>query len=310
MSQRETMILNSQVLDDHFVVWNNRFANGIASTPTEWAKIASREETEEFEIILPWVDGAPMLREFVSERIVKQYRASSFKVSIKRHEATVQISADDYDTNKLEKYGFNFAAAGGAAAKFYDKLVFEALVNGDAATSLGYDGVPFFSNNHPVYDKDGNETGAVQSNINSSGNKPYWFLLDTSGIVKPIILWVRRDPYARPDSANQREYDWHRRVLYLVDAQAAASYGFWESAYASNEELTPENLMDAWTIFASRNGHDGYPIGLKPTTLVTSYGNMAGIQSTIQAALVGQGNTNTTQGIVTPIITQWAFKQD
>ena len=61
------------------------------------------------------------------------------------------------------------------------------LNGGAAATALCYDDQPFFSATHP----DG--SGGTQSNIETGGAGPNWYLMSLNRPLKPLLFQKRRD---------------------------------------------------------------------------------------------------------------------
>jgi phage major head subunit gpT-like protein len=63
----------------------------------------------------------------------------------------------------------------------------------------------------------------------------YWMLLDTSRVVKPLILQVRLEPeFTRLDSADDQNVFMRSEYVYGFRDRKNAGYGFWQLAYGSD----------------------------------------------------------------------------
>ncbi len=112
-----------------------------------------------------WMDFVPQLRQWVGERVVRNVVSRTITATNQLYEGTLEVPRAKLEDDQYGLYS-NTAAMLGRAAKIWpDQLVTTALVNGGAATSLCYDGQPFFSANHPI-DPSG-ELAGVQSNTNA-----------------------------------------------------------------------------------------------------------------------------------------------
>ncbi len=79
---------------------------------------------------------------------------------------------------------------GWLARQHPEEMVFGLLEQG--FTGVGYDVQPFFSDAHSYVNAD-NEPVAV-SNMDTDGDGPKWYLLDTSRMIRPLV-WQVRDDY-------------------------------------------------------------------------------------------------------------------
>jgi len=148
-----------------------------------------------------------------------------------------------------------------------DSLLFSMIKNAvvTPASVIGFDGLPFFSTDHPVgpMGAAGDSRDAVASNVNSSGTGPYWFLMDASRAVRPFIFQLRRE-YAmtRMNTLTDEAVFTRREFRFGVDGRANTGVGLWQLAYASNMDLSvPSNYGGARAAMRSIKTDAGLPFG-------------------------------------------------
>ena len=83
----------------------------------------------------------------------------------------------------------------------------------------------------------------------------------------------------------------------VVDCRRNVGFGFWQMAYASNKELTAENLQAAYTSFTERTGDHGRPLGLVPDLLVVRPNLKFKAAEILTAAQIA-GTDNVMKGLV------------
>ena len=115
--------------------------------------VESSGDTETYEL----VDGIPQLREWVGPRQVKNLKAFDYSLRNRDWEATIAVPRNLFLDDRLGVIKPKMVGLGAAARLHPDKLFGELLANG-FTTGMGYDGVAFFSDAHPI-------DGAVQSNL-------------------------------------------------------------------------------------------------------------------------------------------------
>ena len=136
--------------------------------------------------------------------------------------------------------------------------MFDNLVAG--ITNNCYDGQPFFDTQHPV----GKSTTTLVSNTNTAGGgSGYWYLLDTTRPLKPMILQMRQEPrfvnMTRMD--NERNF-MMRELMFGVEARANAGYGLWQTAYSSNQALTSATFRAARLAMNNFENDEGRELGI------------------------------------------------
>jgi phage major head subunit gpT-like protein len=81
----------------------------------------------------------------------------------KTFESTLGVDREEIEDDSLGLFEPRVQEFGRVAARIWERLLLDALINGNAAASLGFDGLPFFSTSHTL-----NPAG-VQSNSFSGG---------------------------------------------------------------------------------------------------------------------------------------------
>ncbi|GHU13029.1 hypothetical protein AGMMS50225_22270 [Betaproteobacteria bacterium] len=116
---------------------------------------------------------------------------------------------------------------------------------------------------HPV---DGNESGSASvSNVDlvNAGDTPTWFLLDTSKVVKPFILQIRKDYKFISLDKDENEHVFKRgEYVYGVEDRLNAGFGLWQLAFTSNKPLTADNIAAADATMMSLKSPAGKPLGI------------------------------------------------
>ncbi|VVE65419.1 Mu-like prophage FluMu major head subunit gpT [Pandoraea anapnoica] len=265
------MIINEQALDAIYTAAKALFAQGGLAAKPLWPDLATKVNSTSREEHYAWLGQFPTLKEWVGDRVVQNMKAFSYTIKNRDFESTVQVARNDIEDDNLGLFGPMFQDMGNAAALHPDQLMFELLASGFTAPC--YDGTPFFGEAHRT-GKDGSEKTSNCQKAKAGEEKPLWYLLDTSRAIKPFVYQVRRpydmiavtDPTAR-DVFMRNEY------LYGVDGRSNMGFGFWQQAFASNLELTPENFNAAYSAMTSLQSDEGRPLGVKPTILLCGMAN-------------------------------------
>lgn len=107
-----------------------------------------------------WLGQSPSMNEWIDERKLKSLNSFDYKLKNKDYEATLQVSRNDIEDDRLGNVKIRINDLALKAKTHPRKLFFEALLAG--TTGLCYDGQPFFSNSHVEGDS------GVQSNLMAS----------------------------------------------------------------------------------------------------------------------------------------------
>ncbi len=96
------------------------------------------------------------MREWLGDREIEALGREPFTIRNREWEKTIGIPKAAFEDDQLGIYSAQIKALAAIAAQHPDELLVELIEGGFA--NNGYDGVPFFSANHPI-------TGGVQSNV-------------------------------------------------------------------------------------------------------------------------------------------------
>jgi phage major head subunit gpT-like protein len=258
------MNISSDSLKNIFTGFNTAFKKGFADTPSHVDKIAMTTSSATSEERYGWIGRFPRIREWVGDRVIENLTVYDYSIKNKDYEATVSVSRNDIEDDRVGLYGPIFEHFGREAKEHPDRLVFDLLAAGFA--SKCYDGQYFFDADHPVTGENG-AVGSV-SNVQAGAETP-WFLLDTSKALRPIVYQKRRDfaliSKDQPDDDNV----FHRKeFIYGTDGRCSVGYGLWQLAYASKAALTPENYEAARAAMTTLRGEGGRVLGIMPTLLI------------------------------------------
>lgn len=246
---------------DVFVAFDTSYQNGFTQAETKWDQVAMEIPSAGESNSYPFLGMSPQLREWVGNRQVRSMEAYAYNVVNKPFEATIEVPR-----NKIadDQYGVllkSFEMLGQRAATHPDKLIFD-LLNSSRSENC-YDGTPFHGASHPTHG------GSVQSNIDSGGSGPYWYIMDTTKPVKPMLK-QDREPYELV--ALNQETDpnvfWSNSYVYGVRGRGNAGFGFWQYSYASNQSLDATNFASALADMMAIQDDQGEPMGVRPSVLV------------------------------------------
>lgn len=288
------MIVSRYNLNTLFVAFSAAFAQGLGAAPSQYQRLAtvvpSSTKTNEY----GWLGKLPSLREWIGDREINGLLQHGYAIKNRPFELTVGVDRDDIEDDNIGVYSPLMQEMGSSVAAHPDELVFKLLKSG--TSTMCYDGQNFFDTDHPVINADGTE--AVQSNIDSSGNGPYWYLLSTKRALKPIIFQNRKEPkFVSMDTETDEAVFSRKEFRYGVDCRRNVGFGFWQMAYASNLELTAANLQAAYTAFTERKGDNGRPLGLVPDLLVVRPSQKFAAAQILTAAQIA-GTENIMKGLV------------
>lgn len=291
------MIINTANLADLFTAFNSAFETGFRSAETYWQRIATVVPSSTAEEHYAWLGQFPKLREWVGDRHLKNMAAHDYSIRNKKFESTVEVGADQIEDDSYGVFTPLMAEMGYAAATHPDELVFSLLAEG--LTTLAYDGQNFFDTDHPVGD-------GVVSNVDSGGSGSYWYLLDDSRPLKPLIFQRRKDYALKTMNAPDDEHVFMRdSYRYGVDARVNVGFGFWQQAFASNKALDATNYRAARTALMEMKSDEGRPLGIRPRLLVVSPDNEGPALEITQAERLANGATNIYRNSAEVVVVPW-----
>lgn len=253
------MIINQANLTAMYTSFNSIFNEFYQKVDPTWQKVAMKAPSTGKRNTYAWLGDFPRMREWLSERHVKNLKAHDYTILNKTFELTCEVPREDIEDDEIGAFTPIVARMGEATAEHPDELVFPLLPDG--LTTNSYDGVPFFSTTHPV----GNST---VSN-NGAGAGTAWYLLDTSRAVKPLVFQMRREPqFTYFDNPNDEHVFMNKTFLYGSDYRANAGYGLWQLAYTSKQTLDGDAYGDARAAMMSFKDDYDKPLNIMPNLLV------------------------------------------
>lgn len=261
------MIINKGNLTTLATAFKAAFQGTLSQAPSQYLKFATVVPSTTGQEEYGWLGQLPNVREWIGERVYNGITTSGYTIRNKPFELTISVPRAAIEDDQYGVYTPLFAEMGRSMGAHPDQLVFGLLANG--RTEKGYDGQPFFGTNHPVLNAKGNkEVG--QSNVNDAGNGTnYWYVLDTTRALKPVIFQNRKAPnfVAKTAETDDNVFD-RAEYVYGSDRRGNVGFGFWQLAYSSNQELTADALKAAIVAMTSRKGDYERPLGINPNILL------------------------------------------
>lgn len=254
------MLLNHANLAELFVGFKSTFSRGFELASPIYKSVAmvipSTTERNRYD----WLGAAPGMREWLGDRVINNLRTHGFQIENRDWESTIGVDRNKIEDDQYGVYSPWMQRMGESAAYHPDELVFGLINDGREATSLCYDGLPFFSASHP-YDPGVTFNGSgVQSNVDT-GSGPYWYVADLSSTIRPIIFQSRKNPeFVSKMALTDDNVFFQKEYLMGVDARYNAGYGLWQQMYADGDALTADELESAITAlnnFRAPNGKAG-----------------------------------------------------
>lgn len=291
------MILNTYNLRTLYTGYSAAYQKAFDLIKPSWQVIAMASPSTAKSTEYSWLGAFPRLREWLGDRVVNNIATHGYAIKNRRFEVTVEVDADDIEDDNIGIYAPMFEEMGRSAAVHPDELVYGLLAQG-AATAC-YDGVPFFSTDHPLGKK-------KVSNI-AAGNKPAWYLLDTSRAVKPLIYQKRRD-YRLIRKDNPQTSDavfMGAKLVYGADGRGNAGFGFWQLGYMSKAELTRENLRAAFTAMGAQQDEAGRQLNIRASLLVVPPTLEFAARDIVKASVNAAGATNTDYNLVEILVSPY-----
>lgn len=287
------MIINQVNLDVAFTGFSTTFRAAFDAAPTSYEQVASIIPSNTKQEIHAWLGRNTKFRQWLGDRVVQNLSTHGFTVPNLHFENTVGISRDDFEDDTYGIFSPIFQQMGADAKTHPDILVWNLIKNG--AATKGYDGANFFDQNHPSWDANGNPINVA--NIDSGGGaNPYWYLMDTTKVVKPVIFQKRKDyqfvPMTKADDENVFK---RNEFVYGVDARLAVAPGLWQLAYASNQPLDAAHFAAVRTAMSALRAENGDVLNVSPNLLVVPP-SLKGAANTLMKAQIINNTSNVWMG--------------
>ena len=280
------------------------FAAGVKNAAATHEQIATKIPSTAAQNAYAWLDSFPQFREWLSDRQIESIKEQAYVLPNKKFEATLGIQRTDVEDDNVGHYGTLGKSYGDEAVKFYNRHIFNALKAG--SSTLCYDGQNFFDTDHPVYpNTDGTGAAITVSNC-ITGTADSWYLLDVSGVIKPLILQERVAPNMEAITSSQNDSVVMKdQYLMAARARAAFGYGFWQMAVQSQQPLSQTSFNEAFALMQSRTGNGGDPLGLTPSLLVVPPALRAAANELINIDRLDNGKGNPNYKAVAVLATPW-----
>lgn len=264
------MDINRDNLDNFFRGISAAFRDALLTqVPDQYKQFAVEIPSSSTRNDYTWLGEAEELREWIGGRVLTQLASHDYSVKNRKFERTLRATADDLRDDVIGIYSTRARMLADAAKLWPNRLCFEALT----ANGLCYDKQNFFDTDHPV-GKDGNITSVSNDNPNSGSSGEYFYMLDTSKPLKPIILQMREgvsfDSLTDTSSDHVFKFD---EFLYGARARGNYGYGFWQQATRAKTTdgtvaALRTELQSLRQLMRARKNDEGRELGINPNLIV------------------------------------------
>ena len=295
------MIINRQNLSILNTGFKTAFRKAFEGAPIDYEQLVMEVQSTTASEQYGWLGATTRFREWIGDRVVQNLSVHDYAIKNKSFESTVGVPREAIEDDQYGAYAPLMAQLGQDAAEHPAELVYALLKNG--FTQSCYDGQYFFDTDHPVLDASGQETAV--SNFQGGAGAP-WFLLDTSRVMRPLIL-QKRKPYTfviKDQDIDENVFS-RNEFVYGVDARLNVGYGLWQLAYASKQTLDATNFGAAYAAMQGLKGDNGRPLGIRPKLLVVPPSLRAAALEVVKAERNAAGATNINRDVVDVLVTPW-----
>ncbi len=295
------MIINPSSLALLKQAFNAAFKGAFGSVNPLWDKIAMRVPSSTGEEVYGWLGANTKFREWVGERVYQNLKTHGYTIKNKTFESTVAVPRESIEDDQYGMYATLMAQMGQDAKLHPDELLFGLIALGVSTTC--YDGQYFFDTDHPV----GAQGAEVSvSNYTSAGGNNPWYLLDTSKILKPFILQMRRDYafIAKTNLADENVFQ-KNEFVFGSDGRLNVGFGLWQQAYCSKASLDSAGYGAARVAMMAFKSDAGKPLGIMPNLLLVGPSNEAAALNVVTAERLANGATNIYRNSATVVTCPW-----
>ena len=295
------MQINQQNLIAMFTGYRTAFQNAFAGIEPDFnpftMTVPSVNGTEDY----GWLGSSTAFREWIGDRVIQNLKLHDYSIKNRTFENTVGVNREAIEDDSYGLFTPMMAQLGQDSKEHPAELIYDLLTNG--FTRKSYDAQNFFDTDHPVTDKNGVEVSV--SNF-QGGTGTAWYLLDTTRMMKPIILQKRKDyNFVAMQSETDENVFMRKEYVYGVDARLNAGYGLWQLAYASKEALDATSFNEAYAEMKSMQGDRGKKLGIRPKLLVVPPGLREQALEVVKAERKANGATNINLNVVDVLDTPW-----
>ncbi|MFI8609513.1 Mu-like prophage major head subunit gpT family protein [Pseudomonas sp. NPDC077649] len=295
------MIINRANLNLLFTGYKASFQNAFAGVKPDFMpftlEVNSVNSVEQY----GWLGNSTAFREWLGDRVIQNLVLHDYSIKNKSFENTVGVPRENIEDDSFGIFNPLMGQLGQDAASHPSTLIYDLLAGGFA--SKCYDGQFFFDTDHPVT----NQAGAEVSVSNFQGGAgTAWYLLDTSRVMKPLILQKRKNyNFVSMDKETDENVFMRKEYIYGVDARLNAGYGLWQLAYGSKQTLDAASFNAAYAAMQAMTGDKGKKLGIKPTLLVVPSTLRTQALEIVQAERGANGATNINRNAVDVLVTPW-----
>ena len=295
------MIINKANLSILHTGYKAAFANAFAAAAIDYDQLVLEVKSGTAIETYGWLGATTRFREWIGDRVVQNLGLHDYSIKNKSFENTVGVPREAIEDDQYGVYSPLMAQLGQDAKEHPAELVYALLQAG--FTGKCYDGQYFFDTDHPVIGANGQETSV--SNF-QGGSGTAWYLLDTTRMIRPLIL-QKRKPYnfvAKTAETDDNVFD-RKEYVWGVDARLNVGYGLWQLAYASKQTLDAANFGAAYAAMQSMKGDNGRPLGIRPKLLVVPPSLREKALEVVKAERNAAGATNINRDVVDVLVTPW-----
>ncbi|HCL4240794.1 Mu-like prophage major head subunit gpT family protein [Pseudomonas aeruginosa] len=295
------MIINRANLQLLFTGYKASFQNAFAGIKPDFMpftlEVPSVNSVEQY----GWLGNSSAFREWLGDRVIQNLALHDYSIKNKSFENTIGVPRESIEDDSYGLFNPLMGQLGQDSANHPSTLIYDLLAAGFASTC--YDGQFFFDTDHPVTNKAGAEVSV--SNF-QGGAGTAWYLLDTSRVMKPLILQKRKNyNFVSMDKENDENVFMRKEYIYGVDARLNVGFGLWQLAYGSKQTLDAANFNAAYAAMQGMTGDRGKKLGIKPTLLVVPASLRAQALEIVQAERGANGATNINRNAVDVLVTPW-----
>ena len=245
--------------------FNDAWLERAKATP-DWrivsSQFASTGERNQYGFFL---DRAKV-REWIGNRAATSIQAAVYELVNRDWETTLELKANDIKDDMRGMLLANVREIANEFDRAIEEGVFSGLKLGYAATSLCFDGVPFFNATHP---RKIGSTLPVWSNYTAAGGVHPWVLMDSKAPLHGMIYQEREAPKFDEILGLDSEYcKTTNRVQYGANARYVVGYGDPSTCYMSCAAITEANLVAAYEAMLAYTDDEGRPLNRVPDTII------------------------------------------
>jgi phage major head subunit gpT-like protein len=127
----------------------NTFQQTLVKTPVVYPQIATTIPMGTLQTVQAFLQQVPMMRKWLGPRVINNAIAQSRTITAIKYEDTISVDVDQLADEQMALFSNTIQMFTEAGAKWPDQLV-SGFISTEAATVLGYDGVPVYSTAHPI----------------------------------------------------------------------------------------------------------------------------------------------------------------